>query len=322
MTHVPKEQLPFIHLTETAAIWVLYTLDGYRHRGATVSPVSRFTPLGVTQWQSYAAFRAGVHWQQDGQTDKAHSLYQHALQLDAKNRGALLDLGILETKDKHYDQALEHLQEAQQAAIAAEQAYRAGEKFHTDTVWYVATYQLAATYDYMDMPRRWQQAKEQARSLVDMVKQADALLAHPRPVVKSDLEARYAEEDQQLATFLKRIKPLTMLLYASILVRGTTADDREQAERLMMEIAPGELKDPRVQYNLAACYSRKGQAVTAQARTDAYTQALQHLDLAFACATRDARQRLVSWARVDPSFDGVRDGMYDQFLRLVNKYTS
>jgi len=52
--------------------------------------------LATSGWESLALFQAGVDWQLDGDSDRARAIYVRALDEDPENRGALLNLGVIE----------------------------------------------------------------------------------------------------------------------------------------------------------------------------------------------------------------------------------
>jgi tetratricopeptide (TPR) repeat protein len=103
-----------------------------------------FRPLGTDNWKSYALFRAGVYWRSESVPDKARKLFASALREDPKNRGAMLNLGVILVEDREYSTAVSHLR----AALAAAKEGTEGNE-QRDPVWYKALYQLVSAYDYI-----------------------------------------------------------------------------------------------------------------------------------------------------------------------------
>jgi tetratricopeptide (TPR) repeat protein len=64
---------------------------------------------------SFALFRAGVDWQEDGDMFRARRLYDLALKRDPRNTGALANLGQLAASHGYYDVAITRLELARNA---------------------------------------------------------------------------------------------------------------------------------------------------------------------------------------------------------------
>ena len=82
----------FIHLVPPAASWLLAAWSDQRI-------------LGTRSWESLALFDSGAAWQLEGNPQWADTLYRRALDKDPNNRGALLNLGQLESENRHDEEA-------------------------------------------------------------------------------------------------------------------------------------------------------------------------------------------------------------------------
>jgi tetratricopeptide (TPR) repeat protein len=116
---------PYYRLAEPAAIWTLFQDEAVRDKLSLRSRIKRwfmpklfkkkFALLGTSDWLSFAYFRAGVRWTKEDRNDKAQKLYVEALNRDMNNRGALFNLGALDTEaGKEYDRAIKRLQMARE----------------------------------------------------------------------------------------------------------------------------------------------------------------------------------------------------------------
>ncbi|RCV64113.1 Tetratricopeptide (TPR) repeat [Methanophagales archaeon] len=99
-----KDPVPYYRLAEPAAIWTLF------HEVLAFN--KKLTPFGTENWLSFAYFRAGVRCTLEGKEDKARQLYLVALKRDTNNRGALFNLGVLNTEDGEYERAIKRLERA------------------------------------------------------------------------------------------------------------------------------------------------------------------------------------------------------------------
>jgi tetratricopeptide (TPR) repeat protein len=332
----PQDALSYLDLAEPAAIWALYKLEeglGGRISGTTSE---KFRLLGTEHWQSYAFFRAGVRRTREEKVDEARQMYRNALKVDSNNRGASLNLGILHTKAREYGEALECLSSAQFAAVEAERGGTSArendaiiqapagsnpmDSIHTETVWYVATYQLAATYDYRNHSGDRELATQCAYDLVSAIGRAIDYLRRPLPKEPSFWRRKKRQRweakkqaNEYLLAFLKRIRPQATMMYAAVLARlGQIDEARTECEKVT---AP-DLDAAQVQYNLAAYHSGCGESFTGEEQREAYELALSHLDRAL----QKGRRSMAQWARQDPSLEGVRQARRKSFDTLVNKH--
>jgi tetratricopeptide (TPR) repeat protein len=88
-------------------------------------------PLGTNDWESYALFQAGVEYQLKGDKKQARQMFSEAHQKDPGNRGAIINLGILDLEAGNYIRAQKRLEEARDNS---DKGY--------DTDWFTAIYQL------------------------------------------------------------------------------------------------------------------------------------------------------------------------------------
>jgi tetratricopeptide (TPR) repeat protein len=89
-------------LTTPAAAWV-----SHKTTDATGGE-----PLAAGRAMSWARFRAGFDWEQDGEREMAKKLYGAAIAMDDKNYAARVNLGILRAGDGDYPGALELIERA------------------------------------------------------------------------------------------------------------------------------------------------------------------------------------------------------------------
>ena len=180
--------------------------------------------MGTDDWRSYADFRAGVAWWLgDGQEGAAQArrMFVRALDRDPNNRGAALNLGILESVERNYDHALMWLESAKTAAQTA--AGGQWDRLCRDSVWYKATYQLAVNHSYVGAERfraRQQDAAREAYTkavreieelVITIVDTLENLPQSPHPV---------GNGDETVKQYLESIRPRAVLTYAGILVEG------------------------------------------------------------------------------------------------------
>jgi tetratricopeptide (TPR) repeat protein len=105
---------------------------------------STFRLLNTSDWKSYACFRAGVRLFEDEKFDKALIMFLNALEYDPKNAGALYNAGVLFMVEGEYYKALEYFD----CLITIT-------KNKPDLVFfeYASTYQIAATYLYIELKK-------------------------------------------------------------------------------------------------------------------------------------------------------------------------
>lgn len=89
-------------LTMPAAAWVSHK----------ATDVTEGKPLAAGRAMSWARFRAGFEWEQDGEREMAKKLYGAAVAMDDKNYAARVNLGLLRAGDGDYPEALELIERA------------------------------------------------------------------------------------------------------------------------------------------------------------------------------------------------------------------
>jgi len=89
-------------LAVPAAAWI-------SHTAATAAGE---TPGGSSDPISWALFKTGIEWENDGNIAKATNAYEAAIGIDRENWGALANLGSLEDEEGNYEAAIPHLQAA------------------------------------------------------------------------------------------------------------------------------------------------------------------------------------------------------------------
>jgi tetratricopeptide (TPR) repeat protein len=262
-------------------------------------------PLFTEDWQSYAYFRAGVDWKQQGEIDKARQMYLKALGRDPYNRGALLNLGNLDTEAENYEQAMLRLAKAKDLASQGSEEYLV----ERDAVWYSAILQLAAVYMYRGedfLPA----AENEAERLIKTIQKT--LETIQRTKGRLPLGGLW-NDDQALEQFLYRLQPVAEILHASIVISAYedsgTADDNHcrKVAHVKLKVLEIEMSDTsalsdQVQYNLACYRSRHGCTLENQVQQRIiYKKALCHLDYAL-----DSRRDWVLWACKDPGLKAIR----------------
>ncbi|HEY9245254.1 MAG TPA: hypothetical protein VIO11_00255, partial [Candidatus Methanoperedens sp.] len=291
-----KDPMPYYRLSDLAATWTFFQLHAS-------SGEEDFALLGTSDWQSYAYFRAGVSWSLEGQKEKARQLYVEALSRDMNNRGALFNLGVIDMEAGEYDKAIERLLMAKDSAEREKT-----DGFYSDSIWYNAMYQLAASYQYSSI---WaKEGQEKAKpGLIEAEETAENLVTNIDAAIKS----LQKNENRMLKQYLITFRPMAVILYAGILVN--LGKDKE-AGSLIESLKPFSRLSYRVQYNLACYYSTAGDKIKSKERTTAYKNALLHLDYAF-----ERGGDIVEWAKNDPSLKGVREDeeTKDLFERLAGK---
>ncbi len=306
-----KDPMPYYRLADMAATWTLFQLHASSEGGFLTklkqnmktffklpAPSEEFIPLGTKDWQSYAYFKAGVSWSLEGEKEKARQLYVEALSRDINNRGALFNLGVIDMESGEYDKAVERLLMARNSAEKEKT-----NNLYSDPVWYSAMYQLAASYQYKvikaEEGQELNEAEETAKILVTKINEA--------------IESLRKNENKVLKQYLESFRPMAVILYAGILFgRGK----EKEAESLIESLKPFSLLSYRVRYNLACYYSIAGNKKEGKEQTNAYKDALFHLNYAL-----ERGGDIVQWAKRDPSLKGVREDekTKDFFDRLTEK---
>ena len=139
----PTDPTSYYCLAEPVAVWVFFQLGNISKKTKN----EKFTIMGTDDWQSYAYFKAGVRWHIEGRLDKAHQLYVESLGRDMKNWGALFNLGRLEMEEGQYQHAYGRLKQVREFSNSNNIDKKS--MFIKDTMWYLATYNLALTLRYM-----------------------------------------------------------------------------------------------------------------------------------------------------------------------------
>jgi tetratricopeptide (TPR) repeat protein len=286
-----------------------------------MTPEKDFTLLGADNWQSYAYFRAGIRYDAEKDKGAARDMYLKALASNPANIGASLNLALLDVvggpKDEkgrikaNYPKALELLKEVKQAAARSGSA---DERSSMITVGYVASYQLAAAYDYQDKKEDAQrEADELLKKIRNTIKE---LKGGGRYWLKPWDYRRQKAEDEVIMLFVSRLKPLAVTMLAAILVRR---GQETAAERLLTDLTPSERLHYRVRYNLACLYSRLGEHLGGRRRAaqdKAYKSALDELRYTF-----ERERSFVEYAGTDESLRGVRRSKSSDFDKLTKEYS-
>jgi tetratricopeptide (TPR) repeat protein len=327
-----NDPVPYYCLAKPAAIWALFQLNatskikrgkfyriyyGIKKLLGNVEDPEKFTPQGTDDWQSYAYFLAGVHWELEGKMDKARQLYVDAQNQDMNNYGALFNLGYLDIEDKNLERAIERLSKAKEMVEKSEKS----EKFHRDVVWYVATYQLAAAYHYKSILLRAEEDIDKAIKCLEKAEDESGNLVETIDTTIKGLQNKSMEEkEKQLKKYLESIEPNANIMYSSILVdsayQGPVDQRQSKIEKAKLKIKSIEniysKLTPRVRYNLVCYYSIFGDKTK---DTKAYKTALNHLEYAL-----ERGGDIIQWAQKDPSLEGVRVHEFKEFDEIVKKY--
>ena len=322
-----EDPTPYYRLAEQAAIWILFQQELWFEK--------KFTLMGTSDWLSFAYFRAGVRWtkdDKDDKDDKARKLYVESLNQDMNNRGALFNLGALDTEARKYRRAIDRLKRARNTYISDGKIHNQKRENETDkkniymphlkdAVWYKATYQLAATYHYQSIKFEEQastcQFEEQASTFRVQVKkkklegQASDSLNQAEDEAKKLYKAieeaikPQKKEDKALRNFLESFRPMATIMYAEILV-GTTDDKKKTKAKECIERVDFSKLTYRIHYNLACYYTNASDN----------KKALYHLKYAL-----ERGGEIIQWAQRDPSLKGLREGMECNFYGLIKEYS-
>lgn len=287
-----------------------------------MTPDRNFTLLGADNWQSYAYFRAGVRYDAEKNKGAARTMYLKALASSPANIGASLNLALLDALGgpmdekgrtrENYPRALKLLK---QVKATADRSGSTDRHISTSSVWYVASYQLAAAYDYENRKdEAYREAKELVSKIGRTIKQVKKRWRWRYLLTPWDYRRQKAE-DKEVLQFLSRIKPLAVIMLAAILVRK---GDEAAAEKQLQAVKSSERRDYRVRYNLACYYSRQGEYLGQRERVaqeEAYRMALDNLRYTF-----EADRSFVEYARIDESLRGVRKSKQHEFEKLSKQY--
>lgn len=289
----------YYSLIEPAAIWVFFKLndlDKIKKKKAAKEP-EKFAPLGTDDWKSYAHFHAGVRWELEGNKDKARQQYVMAQNQDMNNYGALINLGYLDIEDKNYNRAIERL------SMGIKMAEKS-KNYPRERAWFVAMYQLAASYHYKGIRFR----KE------------NNLVCANKYIIEAEKECQNLLNKINEEKFLEAIEPNAIIMHASILMDLAYLGEKDEstikdAENKIKKIESEYSKlAPRVRYNLACYYSIVGDKTKEEKN---YKKALENLEYAI-----EGGGDIIQWAKIDPSMKGVREfnGTKD-FADLIQKYS-
>ena len=371
----------YYRLAKPAAVWVLYQYKQARPgilRRLCRLFKQEFNLLGAEDWQSYAYFVAGVDSRLEKDRDnrvRAQGLFLDALNRDRNNRGAAYNLGILDLEqgaeaikpkagksdpddeekikqERCYDRGIERLELARRASrkrwlvskwpLLPLSVFWVWFVVNRDSVWYKATYQLAAAHFYQHQQKSLAKrnslecAKCEAKKLVDAIDIVRCpvlrVLRWPVRQIERVFLPRKHTQWKAFGDFLDLLRALAVILYKSLAV----VDPAKKEAKTLIEEVIADVKEPntvlsyRVQYNLACCCSVLGQRQEEnendglhQAK-QSYQRALYHLENAF-----QRRGDIVRWAQDDPALEGVRDSelkdesgktFSTQFGDLVDEY--
>lgn len=275
-------------LVEPAATWLLYHLPLAHHPGDASKHELRL--LGASDWRSYALFRAGLRYEEDGNPDAARRMYERALSRDAGNRGARTNLAALFMERGENQRAIEELHRVIGTdPLTADLA---------DPVTYSALYRLAS-------------AEYHSGSHADAQATAVTLM---RRIRRAQRHATPGDAD--LRSYLESIEPSSL-----VLAIGTAAHQAATLgglQRLAQRLAAVDTlsADAVVQYNLAVTYwvMAEHQHAEPSGWADWIEAVFLHLRRAF-----ELGRPLARWAPKDPSLAGLfRDrGLGPRAWKLV-----
>jgi hypothetical protein len=290
-----------------------------------------YAPLGTTEWRSYAYFRRAVELENSDRV-AARTMYEQACGVDPRNRGATLNLATLDLTDLHFYRAIRGFKDVRALAADDQPNYmrhsRRGEwRWHwaqsaewddkraarqkenrstgkrkdwgyfSDPIWYKASFQLAATYDYLAMlPSHAREAilgldtvdpatnQETDEELMICLQETDeekkstclssTAASYSRTLVHSlkyticiaENVWRRDQIEKNLLEFLRSFENISQILYAGTLIGADQLDD---AHKIIKVIEDGRPKVPPLdqpdavrrwyeeQYELACYYARK-----------------------------------------------------------------
>lgn len=301
------DNIAFARLAEPVAIWLLYQITTDQHNRLFKVATEPLSILGAKSWRSYALFRAGVHFKDDGDAAAAREVYQEALERDQHNRAARVNLGSLYADEGKLDQGQRELK----------LAHESSEGDLHDPVLYSSLFRLASIrYDRGDYP----QAAADAASLVKNIEDARKLLEQNRKYVflgyleaaanktgigrrtLRRLQERVRREYEHLIAYLDGIEPSSRTLMLGTATK--VACSGAEVERLWnaFKTLDPPSASPVTQYNFACtCWIFTTTANAPDAiRAVARERALDHLERAL-----ELRPLLRVRAEQDPSIKGL-----------------
>jgi len=332
-----------ILLAKIVAVWTLFQVSSYtkdvsiRRKNLNIKEAT-----GIQDWQSYAYFYAGVHWEErygkKSTNHHARKMYIEAINRSTNNRFALFNLAIIDTIQDNQDsvngKTLSNGESVQNYKRALERLcslkdlldrQRQTSQSNVDRlpIWYKTMYQIVALNSYIkilapnDKNNNGKKAQKYAEELVYKILKINNT-SYPKPIDINDLKAardrfrkKYSKQTDERQRFLIWIEPMAIVLWAAVLVEQLEISD---AKNLIDLMEPFELHY-RARYNLACYYSRLGEKVSIICgRNDYYNKALSELEYAL-----EVDSNLVEWSQSDPSLSGVREHKRDEYDKIVAK---
>jgi len=237
-------------LAEYTAVWLMFTMQRGIGRWGRLSRRLKFKKLvellGTEYWRSYAHFRAGLSAERRGDNDSARELYMKSLREDRRLAAARINLAMLARGDEtHYKYALKLLERAISDSFFEETAVGSDgkpiiKKPPDHQSYYSGLYSLASlAYD----EEQDAYALSRAKTLVKMI---DARMK------RIDTRWRLFDRSAELRRYLDYMLPASEALLGGLLV----VNNQFECGLKKIEAMSEESKAlPRLQYNLACCYS-------------------------------------------------------------------
>lgn len=340
-----KDPTPYYCLTEPAAAWLFFHLVRYnvaeRKKDRKLG-----SDLGTEVWQSYFYFRKGLDCEHDNR-EHACKMYGKALKWDPNNRFVLLNLGNLkvkeasenEEKSEEYKKALRLLKRAKEISevyekdlewlqwvrkISKSQSKKM-KRIHGDNVWYIAMYQIAATYFYIE---NWGEAKRNCQELKYTIQRTLNVMDDVEDdILQIILMGKQGKQHlkwmKKAKKWLEGMNPLIVGQYA---IRLVIKNKLKKANELIEDI----LKEPdityRSHYNVACYYAILGKKKKSEEKLKesgkAYEKALEHLKYALEKSIEEGikeRDNIYQWSQIDPSLKGMYSD--DQYKKRFEKLT-
>lgn len=343
---VPAEEEaepPWERLAIGGAAWAQYTwLERLGGRELTRS-------LGTADWQSFAFLQVGLEvTTRDADRDLAQALFAQAVARDPANLQALFNLAVVDRRGQEPEQAIERLlgleravaKEATPPGVEPNEANRPNrEILERDSLWFQATYNLAAAYvqryiavyrpgdDPVDQPD-FAKALQRARLLVRDVEVALRWYARASSLTPTQRACRSAVEAVEgpgvalLASLHAMrlrgrdigVEPVGRTLQRWEVVKG--AEAREFPPHLLVEgflVKDARRASHRARYNLACYYSR---LAAMPGRRDGHLLLERALsELAYGVETGE----LVDLAIDDPGLRELRERKAPEFWETLGR---
>jgi tetratricopeptide (TPR) repeat protein len=315
----PSAKDPYDRVAAAAASWLLLV---WRYQ---IKP-NRKPVLGTTNWESLALFQCGAL--EEGQDSpqnrvRAKTLFARALGADPGNRGALLNLGVLESWDGNYGRARVLLKELETALQTSTE-----DADETDLLRLRMLYARAA----LEMNLKLCSSQhDQCRESCSMKDQFPALAADdPRPHAEAllrrcavVLQSHGEDAGSALAELARKAQSSALLLLAQMLrdndpvpVKPVGASNLEAAEgggawngaslRRLIEQEPGAATQVASydQYALACYFAQRAQQAADGGAAGYRVAARENLRSALESGSPSLRV----WASKDPSLCPLRQG--------------